>query len=155
MLQALNLILLTSSELSHLRDLLKKSSVNEAGKDLYLALYNSWCHSPMAIISLCLLSQARAKNFELSISALCGYVCYCGDQSLHVRCTDAPCNCIYLQTYEHASTVIQSLAEEDINVKCLVQLDKLINLLETPIFAYLRLQVLQINPSFEILNRIA
>ncbi|KAL1828988.1 hypothetical protein ACET3Z_007400 [Daucus carota] len=103
MVQALNLILLTSSELSHLRDLLKKSSVNEAGKDLYLALYNSWCHSPMAIISLCLLSQ----------------------------------------TYEHASTVIQSLAEEDINVKCLVQLDKLINLLETPIFAYLRLQLLE------------
>lgn len=50
---------------------------------------------------------------------------------------------IYLtwQTYQHASAVIQSLVEEDINVKFLVQLDKLIRLLETPIFAYLRLQV--------------
>lgn len=37
--------------------------------------------------------------------------------------------------------MIQSLGEEDINVKFLVQLDKLIRLLETPIFAYLRLQV--------------
>lgn len=37
--------------------------------------------------------------------------------------------------------MIQSLVEEDINVKFLVQLDKLIRLLETPIFAYLRLQV--------------
>lgn len=45
------------------------------------------------------------------------------------------------QTYEHASAVIQSLVEIDINVKFLVQLDKLIRLLETPIFAYLRLQV--------------
>jgi vacuole morphology and inheritance protein 14 len=45
------------------------------------------------------------------------------------------------QTYQHASVVIQSLVEEDINVKFLVQLDKLIRLLETPIFAYLRLQV--------------
>ncbi|KAK2975903.1 hypothetical protein RJ640_027537 [Escallonia rubra] len=72
MVQALNLILLTSSELSELRDLLKQSL-----------------------------------------------------------------------TYQHASSVIQSLVEEDINVKFLVQLDKLIHLLETPIFAYLRLQLLE------------
>ncbi|XP_011021776.1 PREDICTED: protein VAC14 homolog isoform X2 [Populus euphratica] len=103
MVQALNLILLTSSELAELRDLLKQSLVNSAGKDLFVSLYASWCHSPEAIISLCLLAQ----------------------------------------TYQHASTVIQSLVEEDINVRFLVQLDKLIRLLETPIFAYLRLQLLE------------
>ncbi|KAK7273923.1 hypothetical protein RIF29_14990 [Crotalaria pallida] len=103
MVQALNLILLTSSELSEIRDLLKQSLVNPAGKDLYIALYASWCHSPMAIISLCFIAQ----------------------------------------TYQHASVVIQSLVEEDINPKFLVQLDKLIRLLETPIFAYLRLQLLE------------
>ncbi|KAJ9153046.1 hypothetical protein P3X46_026535 [Hevea brasiliensis] len=103
MVQALNLILLTSSELAELRGLLKQSLVNLAGKDLFVSLYASWCHSPMAIISLCLLAQ----------------------------------------TYQHASVVIQSLVEEDINVKFLVQLDKLIRLLETPIFAYLRLQLLE------------
>ncbi|KAL8535812.1 hypothetical protein ACS0TY_011448 [Phlomoides rotata] len=103
MVQALNLILLTSSELAYLRDLLKKALFNDAAKNLFLALYASWCHSPMAIISLCLLAQ----------------------------------------TYQHASSVIQSLSEEDINVKFLVQLDKLIHLLETPTFAYLRLQLLE------------
>ncbi|RDX70776.1 Protein VAC14-like protein [Mucuna pruriens] len=103
MVQALNLILLTSSELSEIQDLLKQSLVNPAGKDLYVSLYASWCHSPMAIISLCFLAQ----------------------------------------TYQHASAVIQSLVEEDINVKFLVQLDKLIRLMETPIFAYLRLQLLE------------
>ncbi|GAB4828731.1 PtdIns(3,5)P(2) sythesis regulation factor [Ancistrocladus abbreviatus] len=103
MVQALNLILLTSSELSELRELLKWSLVSAAGKDLFLSLYASWCHSPMAIISLCLLAQA----------------------------------------YQHASTIIQSLVEEDINVKFLVQLDKLIRLLETPIFACMRLQLLE------------
>ncbi|KAK7370029.1 hypothetical protein VNO80_12080 [Phaseolus coccineus] len=103
MVQALNLILLTSSELSEIRYLLKQSLVDPAGKDLYVSLYASWCHSPMAIISLCLLAQA----------------------------------------YQHASSVIQSLVEEDVNVKFLVQLDKLIRLLETPIFAYLRLQLLE------------
>ncbi|KAG5532062.1 hypothetical protein RHGRI_026619 [Rhododendron griersonianum] len=107
MVQALNLILLTSSELSELRGLLKHSLVNPAGKDLFLSLYSSWCHSPMAIISLCLLAQAW----------------------LH-----------HLVAYQHASSIIQSMVEEDINVKFLVQLDKLIHLLETPIFAYLRLQ---------------
>nr|KJB78182.1 hypothetical protein B456_012G182400 [Gossypium raimondii] len=103
MVQALNLILLTSSELSEIRKLLKQSLANAAGKDLFVALYASWSHSPMAIISLCLLAQM----------------------------------------YPHASAVIQSLVEEDINVKFLVQLDKLIRLLETPIFAYLRLQLLE------------
>ncbi|PHT34329.1 Protein VAC14 -like protein [Capsicum baccatum] len=100
MVQALNLILLTASELSDLRDLLKQSLINADGKNLFLFLYASWCHSPMAIISLCLLAQA----------------------------------------YPHASSVIHLLVEEDINVKFLVQLDKLIHLLETPTFAYLRLQ---------------
>ncbi|XP_057445520.1 protein VAC14 homolog [Lotus japonicus] len=103
MVQALNLILLTSLELSEIRDLLKQSLVNPAGKDLYVSLYASWCHSPMAIISLCFLAQ----------------------------------------TYRHASAVIQSLVEEDIHVKFLVHLDKLIRLMETPIFAYLRLQLLE------------
>ncbi|KAE8690888.1 Protein VAC14-like protein [Hibiscus syriacus] len=103
MVQALNLILLTSSELSKLRELLKQSHSNAAGKDLFVSLYASWCHSPIAIISLCLLAQ----------------------------------------TYQHASSVIQSLVEEDINAKFLVQLDKLIRLLETPVFTYLRLQLLE------------
>ncbi|KAM3230049.1 hypothetical protein ACQJBY_060690 [Aegilops geniculata] len=104
MVQALNLILLTSTELAELRSLLKKSLVDTCGKDFFLSLYASWCHSPMATISLCLLAQVA---------------------------------------YNHASSVIQSLGEEDINVKFLVQLDKLIRLLETPVFAYLRLQLLE------------
>ncbi|KAK1288522.1 hypothetical protein QJS10_CPB19g01486 [Acorus calamus] len=103
MVQALNLILLTSSELADLRALLKKSLVDAAGGKLFLSLYSSWCHSPMATISLCLLAQA----------------------------------------YYHACSVIQSLNEEDITVKFFVQLDKLIRLLETPIFVYLRLQLLE------------
>ncbi|XP_071704752.1 protein VAC14 homolog [Rutidosis leptorrhynchoides] len=103
MVEALNLILLTSSELSGLRDLLKLTLVNAAGKDLFLSLYASWRHSVIAIISLCLLAQA----------------------------------------YQHASSVIQCLTEQDVHVRFLVQLDKLIHLLETPIFAYLRLQLLE------------
>jgi hypothetical protein len=64
-LQALNLILLTSSELSEIRVLLKQSLVNPAGKDLFVSLYASWCHSPMAIISLCFLAQVCIYNLVL------------------------------------------------------------------------------------------
>ncbi|KAJ0828390.1 putative vacuole morphology and inheritance protein [Helianthus annuus] len=49
--QSLNIILLTSSELAGLRDLLKLSLSNAAGKDFFLSLYASWSHSAMAIIS--------------------------------------------------------------------------------------------------------
>ncbi|PHU29867.1 hypothetical protein BC332_01960 [Capsicum chinense] len=51
--KALNLILLTSPVLSDLRDHLKQSLVKDAGRDLFLSLYASWFHSPMAMISLC------------------------------------------------------------------------------------------------------
>ncbi|GBG76755.1 hypothetical protein CBR_g22971 [Chara braunii] len=102
MVQALNLILLTATELAGLRALLKQTLFSTEGKDLFNTLYPSWCHSPVATISVCLLSQA----------------------------------------YSHASAVISSLGETDIDVNLLVQLDKLVQLLETPIFAYLRLQLL-------------
>ncbi|CAM6095577.1 unnamed protein product [Calypogeia fissa] len=103
MVQALNLILLTASELTELRAVLKQSLSTSAGRDLFVSLYSSWCHSPVATVSLCLLAQA----------------------------------------YAHASSVIQSLGESDINVNLLVQVDKLVRLLETPVFAYLRLQLLE------------
>ncbi|RWR79576.1 protein VAC14 [Cinnamomum micranthum f. kanehirae] len=103
MVQALNFILVTSTELFELRLLLKQSLVNAAGKDLFVSLYSSWCHSSVAALSLCLLAQA----------------------------------------YQHANSIVHSLVEEEKNVKFFIQLDKLIHLLETPVFAYLRLQLLE------------
>lgn len=64
-MQALNLILLTASELADLRALLKQSLTNPAGRDLFVALYSSWCHSPMATVSLCLLAQVSLLGMEL------------------------------------------------------------------------------------------
>ncbi|KMZ69626.1 VAC14-like protein [Zostera marina] len=103
MVQVLNLILLTSSELADIRYILNQSLGDSSSRKLFVSLYPSWCHSPMATISLCLLTQA----------------------------------------YHHASSVIQSLREDNLNLKFLVQIDKLVHLLESPIFAYLRLQLLE------------
>ncbi|KAL2610884.1 hypothetical protein R1flu_022576 [Riccia fluitans] len=102
MVQALNLILLTAPELSELRALLNVSVTSTSGSNLFGALYASWCHSPIAIVSLCLLAQA----------------------------------------YPHASSLLQSVDELDIDANLLVQADKLVRLLETPVFTYLRLQLL-------------
>lgn len=103
MIEALNLILFTASELEELRALLKQSLSNLEGQDFFVALYSSWCHSPLATISLCLLAQA----------------------------------------YQHASSVLQLVVEKDIDMRFLFQLDKLVKLLEMPIFSHLRLQLLE------------
>ena len=82
MVQALNLILLTAIEVrfaglkntrhgtnlpghvvqtAELRAVLKTSADNRQGAALFTALYPSWCHSAVAAVSLCLLSQVRGS----------------------------------------------------------------------------------------------
>eukprot|EP00850_Spirogloea_muscicola_P017786 SM000156S02142 [mRNA] locus=s156:150077:156272:- [translate_table: standard] len=51
--------------------------------------------------------------------------------------------CLLAQAYELSSTVISNMGEADIDVNLLVQVDKLVHLLELPVFAYLRLQLLE------------
>ncbi|KAL0077264.1 vacuolar protein 14 C-terminal Fig4p binding-domain-containing protein [Phycomyces blakesleeanus] len=102
MIQQLNIILITSSELSDLRKRLRNLD-NKDNQRLFIALYKSWCHNAVATFSLCLLAQA----------------------------------------YEHAAIMLQVFAEMDITVSMLVQVDKLVQLLESPVFTYLRLQLLE------------
>jgi len=61
MVQTLNLILLTSTELGELRSALKKSfqsSASPEDRDVFTQLFSCWCHNPVATLSLCLLAQA-------------------------------------------------------------------------------------------------
>ncbi|KAL6058534.1 PtdIns(3,5)P(2) sythesis regulation factor [Balamuthia mandrillaris] len=102
MIQTLNLILLTSTEVFELRQHLKDLTCRES-QDLFAVLYQSWCHNAVATLSLCLLAQA----------------------------------------YEHATDLIFKFAEMEITVTMLMEIDKLIQLLESPIFIYLRLQLLE------------
>jgi len=102
MVQALSLILLTSEELKPTRQLLQASPTEAGGRELFGTLYLSFCHAPVAVLSLCLLVQA----------------------------------------YSHASALVQVLAEET-TIELLIQMDRLVHLLESPVFATLRLQLLQ------------
>ncbi|XP_077520952.1 protein VAC14 homolog isoform X2 [Amblyomma americanum] len=65
MVQTLNTILLTSTELFELRNQLKDLNTKESC-ELFCCLYRSWCHNPVATISLCLLTQ----NYEHTCALL-------------------------------------------------------------------------------------
>lgn len=64
MIDYLNTILLTSSELFELRTRLKDLKTEES-RDLFRCLYNSWCHNPVATVALCLLTQNYAHACDL------------------------------------------------------------------------------------------
>lgn len=56
MVKILSSILLTSTELHDLRLKLKNLHSTES-TDLFVCLYKTWCHNPIALVALCLLSQ--------------------------------------------------------------------------------------------------
>ena len=122
MVQTLNLILLTASELNDLRSILSKSlmKADEGDKKnwtkskltamidspkVFAALFRCWCHNPVSTFSLCLLAQAYDLSFAL---------------------------------------VKRFSQMEDVTVGFLMQIDKLVYLLESPIFVHLRLQLLDV-----------
>ena len=117
LVQTLNLILLTASELHGLRVLLAQAfdrstpDENKVTKkkdgnanDLFDTLFKCWCHSPVATFSFCLLARA----------------------------------------YEVAFDLVQKFSELDVSVGFLMQIDKLVQLLESPVFVHLRLQLLDV-----------
>ncbi|XP_048013686.1 protein VAC14 homolog isoform X3 [Megalobrama amblycephala] len=103
MVQTLNTILLTSAELFQLRNQLKDLRSQESCA-LFCCLYRSWCHNPVATVSLCFLTQ----------------------------------------NYRHAYDLIQKFGNLEVTVDFLMEVDKLVQLIESPIFTYLRLQLLDV-----------
>lgn len=102
MITNLNMILITSPELTDFRKRLKNLETRD-GQNLFVSLYRSWCHNAVATLSLCLLAQA----------------------------------------YEHASNLLSIFPDLEITVPFLIQIDKLVQLLESPVFMTLRLQLLE------------
>ncbi len=69
--------------------------------EVFSVLYGTWCHNPVATITLCLLSEA----------------------------------------YEVAHGIVASLVERQITVGLLMQLDKLVQLIESPVFVTMRVHL--------------
>ncbi len=80
------------------------------GQALFTTLYRSWCHNAVAVFSLCLLAQA----YEHASSLL--YILYVFFPFEGVIL----CGCYS--------------AELEITVPMLVQIDKLVQLIESPVF---------------------
>lgn len=51
--------------------------------------------------------------------------------------------CLLAQAYEQAYNLLQTFADIEMTVNMLIQIDKLVQLLESPVFTYLRLQLLE------------
>ena len=51
--------------------------------------------------------------------------------------------CLLAQAYEQAYYLLQVFAELEMTVNMLIQIDKLVQLLESPVFTYLRMQLLE------------
>jgi vacuole morphology and inheritance protein 14 len=112
MVQNLHNNLIIAPELADMRRRLKNLESKD-GQVLFVSLYNSWCHNAVATFSLCLLAQA----------------------------------------YEHASNLLQSLyvsrsnriltngsGDLEITVQFLIQVDKLVQILESPVFTCMHIR---------------
>lgn len=113
MVQTLNLILLTAPELHELRSILKisfsPSEASEEDRSVFVSLFNTWCHNPVATFSLCLMAQAYDVSYAL---------------------------------------ISKFAIDLELTVGILMQVDKLVQLLESPVFVHLRLQLLDVEAPY-------
>lgn len=130
MVHTLNLILLTASELSNLRQLLEDCFTKDAtsqdsthiapfvirsryhakneGAAVFSALFHCWCNNPVSTFALCLLARA----------------------------------------YDLAFSLIKKFSELEVTVGFLMEVDKLIHLIESPVFVHLRLELLDVEAPY-------
>jgi vacuole morphology and inheritance protein 14 len=108
MVQNLNNNLITAPELADLRRRLRNLDSRD-GQSFFQSLFKSWCHNAVATFSLCLLAQAYEQAYQLL-------------QVLYV-----------VQTFMLLQANLLS-ADLEMTVNMLIQIDKLVQLIESPVF---------------------
>lgn len=108
MVQHLNNNLITAPELAEMRRRLRNVETKE-GQAVFVSLFRCWCHNSIATFSLCLLAQAYEQAYNLLLI-------------LQVSRS----KCIPL--------LIKTSTEMEMTVSLLIQIDKLIQLIESPVF---------------------
>ena len=124
MVQNLNNNLITAPELSELRKRLRnletkvspstvgdnvELTVTKDGQTFFVALFRSWCYNAVATFSLCLLAQAYEQAYNL----------------LQI---------LYVASSWRLNPANSTSAELEMTVNMLIQIDKLVQLLESPVF---------------------
>lgn len=143
--QALNLILLTSGQLQELRALLQGSLRSAEAAETFSHLFASFSYSCAASLALALLAQVRRPVVLDGLGGLALFgrspVCM---PSLHTSALPLDPNPTP-QAYGLACELLAVMAQEPLSMRpeTTVELSQLVSLLEAPAFAPLRLQLLQ------------
>ena len=114
MVQNLNNNLITAPQLADVRKRLRNLEAKD-GQTLFVALFRSWCYNAVATFSLCLLAQAYEQAYNLL-------------QILYDYPSKQPRPCLFSRVLTRAS------GELDMTVNLLIQVDKLVQLIESPVF---------------------
>lgn len=112
LVQKLNRILLTTQPLSGLRSRLSSSEDDPEVTSFFHTLYDAWRLSPIAALTLCLLTN----------------------------------------NYKNACEIVTSISQTDITVDTLTQIDWVVQLIESPVFAPLRMRLLNIGSNQYLLQ---
>mmetsp|Transcript_34679 Transcript_34679/g.70096 ORF Transcript_34679/g.70096 Transcript_34679/m.70096 type:complete len:1010 (-) Transcript_34679:3388-6417(-) len=128
MVQTLNLILLTAAELHGLRSLLAKSFAKKG-----TGVVSSLRYSEN--------EETKAADDDTAVgarvfSAL--FHCWCHNPVATFSL------CLLAQAYDVAFALVKKFSELEVTVGFLMQVDKLVHLLESPVFIHLRLQLLDV-----------
>lgn len=84
-------------------------------------------------------SDASSEATDLFVSI---YGCWCHNPVATLAL------CLVAQAYDLASALVKQFSEIDVTVGFLMQLDKLVQLIESPIFIQLRLQLLEVTSAY-------
>ncbi len=140
MIQTLNLILLTAAELHNLRKLLegsfsgKSSVVQLSSKSVKLALsYGRPSSAPDG--------KMEAKNEGAQVFASL-FHCWCNNPVSTFSL------CLLARAYDLAFALVKKFSQLEVTVGFLMQIDKLVHLIESPVFVHVRLQLLDVEAPY-------
>jgi vacuole morphology and inheritance protein 14 len=138
MVQTLNLILLTAPELASLRKSLKNcfdgNNVNKFLPKIGIEK-NDKIENSLSV-------EVEGKNNENESDVFVFtslFKCWCNNPVATFSL------CLLSQAYDLSSKLILKFADVDVTVGFLLQIDKLVQLIESPIFIHLRLQLLEVS----------
>lgn len=151
MVETLNTILLTTSELFELRNRLRSLSScctcqttgQAAAKPSPVRTNSTNASRKIVSQDSVSISACRVKDYELFT---CLYMTWCHSQIASVAL------CLLTGCYKHAADLVVVISEQEVTLEMLAELDRLVQLIESPIFTYLRMELLDVSTNGDLLR---
>ena len=142
MVQTLNLILLTASELHSLRSMLAQSRFPDDSSDDQSTVQTARAIQSYLGSTNTSLSGKEEINSEGAQVFAALFHCWAHNPVATFSL------CLLARTYDIAFALVKKFSELEVTVGFLMQIDKLVHLLESPIFVHLRLQLLDVEAPY-------